>query len=69
METVNRDLLLKSGDRFIYQNEHKVIYTLQKFPDFPLWMLISEFNEMWMYPMDTPFKAFGGCHGMFKKVV
>jgi hypothetical protein len=69
METVNRDLLLKSGDRFIFQNEHKVIYTLQKFPDFPLWMLISEFNEMWMKPMNDPFKAFGGWHTSFKKVI
>lgn len=69
METVNRDLLFKSGDRFIYQDEHKVIYTLQKFPDFPLWMLISEFNNMWMAPMDDPFKSFGGHHMMFEKVI
>lgn len=68
MKTVDRNLILKSGDKFIYQNEHKVIYTLQKFPDFPLWMLISEFNEMWMKPMSDPFKAFGGWHGLFMKV-
>lgn len=68
METVNRDMILKSGDKFIYQDEHKVIYTLQKFPDFPLWMLISELNAMWMEPMDSPFKAFGGWHQSFAKI-
>jgi hypothetical protein len=68
MQTVDRNLILKSGDKFIYQNEHRVIYTLQKFPDFPLWMLISEHDEMWMEPMGNPFKAFGGCHGNFMKV-
>jgi hypothetical protein len=69
METVNQNMILKSGDEFIYQNEHKVIYTLQKLPDFPLWILISEFNDMWMKPMNDPFESFGGCHMMFKKVI
>lgn len=59
---------MKSGDKFIYQDEHATIYTLQKLPDFPLWILISEFNEMWMKPMDTSFGAFGNCESKFVKV-
>jgi len=68
MNAVTRETIIKSGDEFIRDEEHKVLYTLQKLPDFPLWILISEYNEMWMKPMDNPFKAFGGWHQSFLKV-
>lgn len=69
METVNQNTPMKSGDKFIYTNSSgtKIDYTLQKFPDFNLWMLIDNYNGMWMHPMDTSFGAFGGWHDSFSK--
>ncbi len=70
MQTVNQYTPMKSGDQFLYKKDTPVccLYTLQKLPDFPLWILISEFNEMWMKPMDTPFHAFGNWESAFVKV-
>jgi hypothetical protein len=61
---------MKSGDQFLYEKNTPqcCIYTLQKLPDFPLWVLISEFNQSWMAPMDTSFGAFGNCHSKFVKI-
>ena len=70
MQTVDRYTEMKSGDKFLkdIDTPQCCLYTLQKFPDFPLWMLISEHNDMWMAPMDTSFGAFGGWEKHFTKI-
>lgn len=68
MEIVKEYTQMKSGDKFISITGPKVLYTLQKFPDFDLWMLISEHNAHWMKPKNTSFKAFGGSHYNFAKI-
>lgn len=67
---------MKSGDKFSFNfdmNEpadgKQVTYTLQKLPDFPLWVLISEFDQPWMAPTDTSFGAFGGWQKHFTKII
>lgn len=64
---------MKSGDKFTHRKS-SVIYTLQKLPDFDLWILIGNVNGTLVHwipptrngkPIDTPLKAFEGCENDF----
>jgi hypothetical protein len=44
MKTVMQFIKMNSGDKFICNYGQPTVYTLQKFPDFNLWILISEHN-------------------------
>jgi len=59
---------MKSGDKFLH-NKSGVIYTLQKLPDFDLWILIGDCNGILTHwigptrhygPIDEAIKAFEG---------
>jgi hypothetical protein len=72
---ITKDSILKSGDKFSYfgkdLKDYVVEFTLQKLPDFELWILISDkhFNgehSHWMKPMPTAFGAFGNWENCFK---
>jgi hypothetical protein len=62
---------MKSGDKFLYSKDTPqcCLYTLQKLPDFPLWILVSEFNNHWCPLADTSFGAFGGWEKHFTKII
>jgi len=60
---------LKSGDTFLKMNasgDMKPIYTLQKLPDFDIWVLISNETGKHFYgSASTPVGAFGSCEKSF----
>ena len=67
---------MKSGDKFLH-NKSGVIYTLQKLPDFDLWILIGNADGTLIHwigptrhygPIDTPEKAFEGCMNEFTPI-
>jgi hypothetical protein len=64
---------MKSGDQFIYSDDEGKfkprIFTLQKLPDFELWMLIDQNNKMFLPPMENPKDAFGLWYGSFKTLI
>ena len=64
---------MKNGDKFLH-TESGVVYTLQKLPDFDLWILIGDCDGTLTHwipptrnnkPIDTPLKAFSGVSNQF----
>ena len=62
---------LKSGDKFLYGDVDKIYqihYTLQKLPDFNLWILVQDkTGGHWAGLKSTAFEAFGGWKHMFTR--
>jgi len=62
---------MKSGSKFRYISgcEFKPqIYTLQKLPDFDLWMLIDGHGKMFLPPMSNAQDAFGMWFDSFQQI-
>jgi len=74
---------LKSGDKFKskgnkYNPPATTIYTLQKLPDFDLWVLVSDYGvskpgirrfNYWCAPQPSAIQAFGHAENEFEKII
>jgi hypothetical protein len=61
---------LKSGDKFLYGDVdgYEIHYTLQKLPDFDLWILVQDkTGGHWAGLMSTAFEAFGDWESKFTR--
>lgn len=67
---VTENDVMNSGDKFMYGADgYEIYYTLQKLPDFNLWVLVQDdHGTHWAGLKATPFEAFGGWHSKFTKV-